>query len=198
MESILTGLGLSGSAGLNTYLPLLVMGGMHRAGLMDLAAPYDTISHPAVMLVVAVLLLIELTADKIPAVDSLNDVIHTVVRPAVGAFLASASTSAVQNVDPTVMTIASLLGGGVSAGGVHAVKATVRPGVTVGTGGIGNVLVSTFEDVLSLIVSLFAVLLPFMVVIFSVSIAAIGGWWLWDYRRTRRHFPSPSGRALYG
>ncbi|MFP4321015.1 MAG: DUF4126 domain-containing protein [Anaerolineales bacterium] len=196
MESILTGLGLSGSAGLNTYLPLFVMGAMHRAGLMTLAEPYDTISHPAVMAVVFILLLIELTADKIPAVDSLNDTIHTVVRPAVGAFLGAASTSAVQDVDPVMMTIASLLAGSISAGSIHAIKATVRPGVTVGTAGMGNVLVSTFEDSLSLVVSVFAVLLPFMVLLFSTSVVAILGWWYWDYRRTRHHFPSPSRRAL--
>ena len=187
-ESILTGLGLSGSAGLNAYLPLLILGLMQRMEVIELAEPYDTIGHPLVLALLVVLLIIEMTADKIAAVDSLNDLINTGVRPAAGALLFTASTSTLQDADPTMLTAASLLSGGVSAGGVHAAKAAVRPGVTMSSGGLGNPFVSFIEDVISTIVSLFAVLLPFVVLLFSFSVVAIVGWWAWDWKRTRKYF----------
>ena len=187
-ESILTGLGLSGSAGLNAYLPLLILGVMQRVDVIELAEPYDKIGHPAILVILFVLLVVEMTADKIPAVDSLNDLINTGVRPAAGALLFTASTSTLQDPDPTLLTAASLLSGSVSAGGVHAAKATVRPGVTVASGGMGNPFVSFIEDVISTMVSLFAVLMPFAVVLFVFSVVAIVGWWAWDWRRTRKYF----------
>lgn len=188
MESFLTGLGLSGSAGLNAYLPLLIIGLMVRLDLMEVQEPYDTLASWPVLLVLILLLLIEMTADKIPAVDSLNDGINTLIRPTAGAVLMAASTSSVESTDPTAITIFSLLSGSVFAGGTHAVKAVARPAVTVTTGGTGNFIVSFIEDVISFFVSLFAVLLPFIVIFFAMSMVTIVGWWVWDRKRTRRYF----------
>jgi len=198
MESALTGLGLSGSAGLNAYLPLLILGVMGRLDVMTLNEPYDLLTSIPVLLVVAVLLLIEMTADKVPAVDTLNDGINTLIRPLAGALLFAASTSAVQDVDPTTLTIASLVTGSFSAGSIHAIKATVRPGVTMSTGGIGNFFVSIFEDITSFIVSIFAILLPFIVIFFSLSVVALSGWVVWDIQRTRRYFPQEKRKRKRG
>jgi hypothetical protein len=188
LQTILTGLGLSGSAGLNAYLPLLILGVMQRADAIELAEPYDLVGHPAVLGLLMVLLIVEMIADKIPAVDSLNDMVNTGVRPAAGALLFTASTSTMQDADPTMLTVASLLSGGVSAGVIHAAKTIVRPGVTASTAGIGNPFVSLFEDIISTIVSLFAVLLPFVVLLFTFSVIAILGWWVWDWQRGRKYF----------
>jgi hypothetical protein len=177
LQTILTGLGLSGSAGLNAYLPLLILGVMQRADAIELAEPYDLVGHPAVLGLLMVLLIVEMIADKIPAVDSLNDMVNTGVRPAAGALLFTASTSTMQDADPTMLTVASLLSGGVSAGVIHAAKMIVRPGVTASTAGIGNPFVSLFE-----------VLLPFMVLLFTFSVIAILGWWVWDWQRGRKYF----------
>lgn len=188
MESFLTGLGLSGSAGLNAYLPLLIIGLMVRLDLMEVQEPYDTLASWPVLLVLILLLLIEMTADKIPAVDSLNDGINTLIRPTAGAVLMAASTSSVESTDPTAITIFSLLSGSIFAGGTHAVKAAARPAVTVTTGGTGNFIVSFIEDVISFFVSVFAVLLPFIVIFFAMSMVTIVSWWVWDRKRTRRYF----------
>jgi hypothetical protein len=192
MESFLTGLGLSGSAGLNTYLPLLIMGVMARLEMMDLNKPYDQLSSYPIIALVTILLLIEMTADKIPVVDNINDIINTFIRPVVGALLFVASTAGIETNDPTLLTAASIIGGGLSAGSVHTAKATIRPGVTLTTGGMGNLFVSFFEDVVSFLVSIFAILIPFLVIFFSMSLVAILGWWIWDLRRTRRYFPKGS------
>lgn len=188
MESILTGLGLSGSAGLNAYLPLLIIGVMTRLDLMEVQDPYDRLASWPILLTLFVLLLIEMVADKIPAVDTLNDGINTLIRPAAGAVLMAASTSSVESIDPTASTLLSLLSGSVFAGGTHAVKATTRPAVTLTTGGTGNFIVSFLEDVVSFFVSIFAILLPFIVIFLTMSVAAIIGWWVWDRKRTQRYF----------
>jgi hypothetical protein len=187
-EAILTGFGLSGSAGLNAYLPLLIVGIMHRMGLLELAEPYDVISSIPVLIVLGVLLLIEMTVDKIPAVDHLNDVIQTVVRPVAGSIAFAASTSTIQSIDPTVLTIASILAGSVSAGSTHSVKATARPAVNVTTAGTGTPIISVIEDVISLTVSIIAVLLPFIVIFFALSVVTLAGWLVWDMHRIRTYF----------
>jgi hypothetical protein len=192
MESFLTGLGLSGSAGLNAYLPLLIMGVMARLELMELNKPYDQLSSYPIIALITILLLIEMTADKIPAVDNINDIINTFIRPAVGALLFVASTAGVETDNPTLLTAASLIGGGLSAGSIHTAKATIRPGVTLTTGGMGNFLVSFLEDVVSFFVSIFAILIPFVVIFFSMSLVAILGWWMWDLGHARRYFPKES------
>jgi Domain of unknown function (DUF4126) len=196
MESFLTGLGLSGSAGLNAYLPLWIMAVMNRLDMMELQEPYTTLSSYPVIALLTVLLLIEMTADKIPAVDSVNDMIQTIIRPSAGALLFVASTAGVGNADPTLVTVASLLGGGLSAGSVHATKASVRPGITLSTGGIGNFFMSIFEDIISFCVSIFAILIPFIVIFFSMSLVAILGWWVWDGKRTRKYFPKEKHKPM--
>ena len=78
------------------------------------------------------------------------------------------------------------------AGGVHAVKATaVRPAVTATTGGAGNVPVSILEDVLSTIISIFAVVLPVLFASVFIIVTAWVVWLLW--RRANRE---RAGRAI--
>ena len=120
-------------------------------------------------------------ADKIAAVDTVNDVIHTVVRPAAGAILFAASTGGVIDINPAFALVLGL----VSAGSVHAAKATTRPFVTATTGGLGNPVVSAIEDVVSLAVAVLAILVPIIAI---VLIAAVAFWLL----RRRRRQPAPT------
>ena len=68
--------GLSGSAGLNAYIPLLIVAVASRYPLnnplIDLAEPYNLLSSPWIIVLLSVLLIIEMLADKIPVVDSIN------------------------------------------------------------------------------------------------------------------------------
>ena len=115
----------------------------------------------------AVLLAVEVLADKVAGVDSINDVIQTVVRPAAGAVLFAGSIGLLTDLPPWVGVVAGLL----VAGGVHATKAAVRPAVTVSTGGLGNPVVSAIEDAVSLVVSVLAILAPVLMAVLLV----IGG-----------------------
>src|SRR5690606_11225271 len=151
METLaaLTGLsaafGLASSAGLNAYIPLLIVALASRLPasqpLLNLSEPYNLLGHWAVIVVLVVLLLIEMTVDKIPAVDTINDVIQTAFRPAAGAILFAANATVITEINPFLALFAGLL----VAGGVHATKGIARPVVTAGTAGTGNWLVSTLE-----------------------------------------------------
>ncbi|MFO7661858.1 MAG: DUF4126 domain-containing protein [Chloroflexota bacterium] len=154
--------GLAGSAGLNAYIPLLTVALAARFPLADplikLQTPYDLLGSWWAIGILAVLLVIEVLADKIPAVDSANDAIQTFVRPAAGAVLFAGSANVITDIHPILSLGAGLL----VAGGVHATKAAARPVVTVTTAGIGNPVVSVLEDVVAIIVSLLAILLPIL------------------------------------
>jgi len=182
LTNLITAFGLSTSAGLNAYIPLLVVSLIARyTDLVTLREPWDALTSGWVIGVLVLLLLIEIFVDKIPAVDSVNDVIQTVIRPAAGAILFAASSNVISDVHPVLALICGLL----LAGGVHAVKTTTRPLVTGLTGGAGNALVSTTEDLLSAITALLAVLLPVLLAILLILCVLIIGWWLWQRTRVR-------------
>jgi hypothetical protein len=183
---ILTAFGLSASAGLNAYIPLLVVGVIaHYTDWIHLSQPYDLLANPWVLIVVGLLLIVEMLADKVPAVNHINDIIQTVIRPAVGAVLFASSTSVITGMHPVLAIICGLL----VAGSVHGVKAVaVRPAVTATTGGAGNVPVSIAEDLISTVLSVLSIILPALVGVFLILLIALVGWWIW--RRVNRRKPS--------
>jgi len=155
-----TALGLSTSAGLNAYIPLLTLALLGRfTPLVKLGAPWDLLTNGWIMSLLGILLLIEIFADKIPAVDSLNDVVQTLVRPTAGAILFAASTQQTIHLHPVL----AMACGVILAGGVHVIKAGARPVLTATTGGVANPIVSTLEDIVSMVTSLVAVLLPYLI-----------------------------------
>lgn len=181
MESpFLTGLGLAGPAGLNAYIPLLVLAIADRVtNRVNLEQPYDFISSTWGILIILVLLTFELIVDKIPGFDHANDLLQSVVRPATGAVMLMAVTNEQGVINPVV---AMLLGLG-TAGAVHAVKTVSRPAVTVSTGGAGNPIVSLIEDGVAVFASIMAILLPIVAVITFVLLALFV---YWSYSRVRR------------
>ncbi|MEV0619871.1 DUF4126 domain-containing protein [Nonomuraea sp. NPDC050404] len=187
MLASLTGLGLSTAAGLNAYIPLLVVGVL--ANLTDavkLPDGYSWLSNWGVLAVLAVLLVAEMVLDKVPAVDSVNDAIQTVIRPASGGVVFSATSAAAEFENSTWMTEhpwAGWLLGIVVALAVHAVKAVSRPVINAGTAGVGAPVVSTAEDAGSLGMSLIAIFLPVLVIV-ALLLLVVLAWWL--LRRVRR------------
>ena len=113
---------------------------------------------------------IEFLADKIPAVNHVNDLIQTFVRPTAGAIVFAASASNLTHVNAVLLLIAGLL----VSGGVHAVKSlVVRPLVTATTGGAGNVPVRVAEDATSTAVSFLSILVPVIAACLVVLITTI-------------------------
>ncbi len=177
LSGILSAFGLSASAGLNAYVPLLIVALAGRfTDWVELRAPWDALESWWVIGVLVALGLVEFFADKLPAVNHVNDAIQTFVRPAAGAVLFAASTNVVTGLHPVLAIIAGLL----VAGGVHAVKAgAVRPAVTATTAGAGNVPVSVAEDLVATALSIISVLLPVVVAALIIVLTSLFVWWLW-------------------
>lgn len=183
LTGIFTAFGLSASAGLNAYIPLLIVGliAHYAPNTLALTKPWDTLANPWIILLLCILVIIEMLADKLPAVNHLNDLIQTFVRPAAGAIAFAASAHVVSNVHPVLALAAGLL----VAGTVHVAKAGIlRPAVTATTGGLGNTPVSIAEDITSTVLSLLAILLPIIVGTLLIVLAAFILYWL--YQRSNR------------
>jgi hypothetical protein len=182
ITNVLSAFGLSSSAGLNAYIPLLVVALAARfTNLIHLRPPWDTLENPWVIGALTVLLVVEFFADKIPAINHANDAIQTFIRPVAGAVLFASSVNVISDIHPALAMILGLL----VAGTVHAAKsAIVRPAVTVTTGGMANPFVSAAEDVTAVGISVLAVVLPVVISALIVLATAFIIWWFW--RRSNR------------
>ncbi|NTW39052.1 MAG: DUF4126 domain-containing protein [Cellulomonadaceae bacterium] len=178
MLELLAGTGLATAAGLNAALPLVILGALDRwTSLVDLPAGWDWLSNGWVLAILAVLLVLEVVADKVPGVDHVNDVVQTVVRPTAGglAFGAGSSAQTVAVTDPGAFFSSSawvpVAIGVVLALTVHTGKALTRPVVNAATLGAGAPVVSAAEDATSLALSLAAILVPILVVVLLALVA---------------------------
>lgn len=180
--AILTAFGLSSAAGLNAYIPLLLTGLVARyTDLITLQGAFATLENPWVLGTLAILLVVEILVDKVPAVDSLNDVVHTVIRPAAGAILFAANAGQI-GIDPTLSVVLGLL----IAGSIHATKTAARPVVTASTFGVGNAFVSTAEDAISLFTALIALFIPvLMAIVGLIFLLVMLRWWFFGRRPKR-------------
>jgi hypothetical protein len=180
MLEFLTGTGLAAAAGLNAYVPLLLLGLLDRfTPLLTLPEGWAWLSNEWVLVVLGVLLVIEVIADKVPAVDSVNDLLQTLVRPASGGivFSSGVSSETVAVDDPESFFASNawvpVVAGVVLALVVHLAKAAVRPALNVMTGGLAAPAASTAEDVASIGLSLAAVLVPVLVVLMLAALATV-------------------------
>jgi uncharacterized membrane protein len=182
---LLTAIGLAAPAGLNAYIPLLGVAFAQNRGWIQLAKPFDLMGEWWVILIIAALLAVEILADKFPAVDHVNDLIQTFVRPAAGAILAVGASGSLGKDYPIVMVVLGVI----VAGSVHAAKATTRPAVNVTTGGLGAPVVSFIEDVLAVISTIVAIVAPILVLV----VVALGGWGFWRlWQRKKRAKVDPA------
>ena len=182
LTGVFAAFGLSASAGLNAYIPLLVVALLGRfTGLIELNTPWDTLTDWWIIGLLVVLSLIEFFADKVPAVNHINDAIQTFVRPVAGAIAFASAAKVITDIHPVLSLAAGLL----IAGGVHAVKAgALRPAVTATTGGTGNVAVSVLEDIISTVLSILSILIPVVMGVILVLVTSWIIWWMW--RRANR------------
>jgi uncharacterized membrane protein len=160
---VLGAFGLSASAGLNAYIPLLVVSLLAKfTNLIELNGTWAALESWWMIGALTVLGIVEFVADKVPAVDQVNDAIQTFIRPVAGAILFASSAKAITDIHPVLSMICGLL----VAGSVHAAKSFVaRPAVEVTTAGLGVPVMSTIEDVTATVVSVLAVALPFLMVV---------------------------------
>lgn len=172
MLEALTGTGLAVAAGLNAYIPLLLLGLAGRlTDVVQLPAGWAWLENEWVLGILAVLLVIEVVADKIPAVDSINDWLQTIVRPAAGGIVFGSGSGAqtVAVTDPEAFLASQqwvpIAAGIVIALVVHGLKMAARPAANALTGGAAAPVLSTVEDIGAVGFSILAIVVPVLVVV---------------------------------
>jgi hypothetical protein len=162
--------GLAASAGLNTTLPLLVVGLLGRFGLLSLTSPFDALSGDFTLGALGVLALLEVAGDKIPGVDSVVQTLQWPMAAAAGAILFASQVSVIQSVSPELAIIVGLF----TAGAVHGVRTSARPLVTASTFGVGNPVVSAIEDGVAVVLAVLAVFVPWLSVVLLLGLVVAG------------------------
>ncbi|MGV0745474.1 DUF4126 domain-containing protein [Mycolicibacterium sp. XJ870] len=189
---LLTGFGLATAAGLNAYIPLLALGLLSRfTDLVALPQGWAWLENGWVMTIVAMLLMVEVVADKIPALDSINDTIQTFIRPTAGGIVFGSGTAAetAAVTDPGAFAESGqwipVVIGVVTALAVSLTKSAVRPPANIATAGVAAPVLSTVEDATSVGLVFAAILLPVLVLVFLLALA-YGVFRLWRWRRRRQ------------
>ena len=190
MLEALAGTGLAAAAGLNAYIPLLALGLAGRfLDVVQLPAGWSWLSNEWVLVGLGVLLVIEFVADKVPAVDTVNDWIQTLVRPASGGivFGGGAITETAVVTDPAEFLESNqwvpIVTGVVVALAVHLAKMALRAVADTLTFGAAAPVLSTVEDIGSVSLSVFALLFPLLVIaVLAALVVAL----VLVFRRLRR------------
>jgi hypothetical protein len=198
-----TALGSAWLSGINLYATVVTLGLLERFGLVKLPGELDVLGSWWVIGVAGAMYLVEFVADKIPAVDSAWDAVHTFIRVPAGAILAA---TAFAEFDPTVKTVAMIAGGSLALGS-HGVKATTRLAANTSPEPVSNIALSLVEDVIAfgaaILTAFFPVLILVVVVIFAVicvwlipKIVRALGWLLRRFRSLFAHGEQPGGAPV--
>ena len=133
---------LGWASGLRLYAVLFLVGMAGWLGWVELPAGLQLLQHPLMLVASGLMLAVEFFADKIPGVDTLWDVMHTLLRIPAGAALAAAVFGA----DSATVTAAAALLGGTLAATSHLAKATTRAAVNTSPEPFSNIGLSLLGD----------------------------------------------------
>ena len=178
LAAYFTALALATAAGLNAWVPLLATGLLARwTDLIDVTGSFDVLTQTPVLLALGVVAAVDFVGDKIPTVDHVLHVAGTVIAPATGGLAALASTHAL-DVSPALIAVIGL----VAAETAHGTRMAIRPFSTLGTGGLGNPVLSLLEDLGAVGLSVLAIALPVVAAVIVVLLIIVA--WL-TLRRIR-------------
>lgn len=155
-------------SGINLYASVLTLGLLQRFHLVQLPGDLARLSEWWVIALSGALYLVEFIADKIPAVDSAWDAIHTFIRIPAGAILAA---TAFAHFDPGVRLAALLAGGGVALSS-HGVKATTRLAANTSPEPFSNIALSLFEDVVAFAATVLMAFHPLVILVIVILFVA--------------------------
>jgi hypothetical protein len=147
---------------------LLAAGLLARLGYLDLGDSFEWMAKTPALVVFGSAVVFEFFADKVPGLDHALHFVESFVKPVAGTLIAAAMFT---NLDPTMAVVLGLIGGGTIAGAVHVAKGTARAASTVLTGGLGNPVLSIFDDVLAvggIVLAILAPIVAALIVLFLV------------------------------
>lgn len=182
---LLMGIGLSACAGIRAWLPMLLVSALAHFGYLELNDSLAILGDIHVLAALVVATAVEIVGDKIPALDNLLDSIGTVLRPAAGTVV---SSSLMIGMDGGVAILLGLFVGGGTALSVHTGKSALRLASTASApvhGGLGNVVLSFIEDVMSVVAAIMAVLLPWLAAMLAISVVVCSIYCIYRWRKRR-------------
>jgi hypothetical protein len=169
LQTLGLALGAGFSSGLNLYATIATLGLLERFGIIHLPASLQVLSHPWVLGIALALYAAEFLADKIPYIDSVWDLVHTVIRPPAAALLAYGATVAAP---PEWRWGAALLAGGVALTS-HGTKASARAAVNTSPEPFSNWLLSLGEDTLAVWLTWMATVHPTATIVVVAVLVAV-------------------------
>ena len=131
------------ASGLRLYAVVFITGAAGYLGWIDLPAGLQLLQNPIVMGAAFLMAAVEFFADKVPALDSLWDAVHTLIRIPAGAALAVGAFGG----DGAVGSLVAALAGGTLAATAHAAKATTRAAANTSPEPFSNIGLSLAGDV---------------------------------------------------
>lgn len=173
------GLALACLAGIRAYLTVFGVGVAALLGWMPLPAGMEVVTSPWVLGTAGALALVEFFADKIPGVDSAWDLVNTLARVPVGAFLASAAFS-----PDGEWSLAAAAVGGVAALSTHALKTSTRVAINASPEPVSNWVASGTEDALAVGGLGLALVAPVLAGLLLVGLTALGLYVIWRIAKT--------------
>lgn len=192
MLELLTGAGLATASGLNAFIPMLALGLLSRfTDLVNLPSAWAWLENPWVLGIIGVLLVCEIVADKIPAFDTVNDWIQTLVRPTAGGIVFGAGTASetAAVTDPASWWASNawvpVVIGIVTALAVHLLKAGTRAAANTVTGGTAAPVLSIGEDAVSVGLVFSAILVPIFVLVVLVVLGLLVWLLFRQFQKTR-------------
>lgn len=180
MEALLMTLGSGWVSGIRPYFMIFLLGLSGR--LFGIEQVPEVLQRTDLLVITGVLLLVDLAADKVAFLDSFWDQLHTVIRPIAGGaigFLLGGET------DTTTAVVMAVLGAA-AAFGSHAAKATARAAVNVSPEPVSNVLVSTGEDAVAVVMGVLTIALPALAAVLALLLLGAGVYLIVRVRRAYR------------
>jgi uncharacterized protein DUF4126 len=180
-------IGFSFAAGLNLYATVAILGLASRYHWVDLPEQYRVYDNNWIIGAALVLYIVEFVADKIPWVDSVWDVIHTVIRPAGGALIA---VTTIGHAQPGIQAAAALAGAALASSS-HLAKAGTRVAANTSPEPFSNWILSLSEDGFVVVLGLLALEYPRTAALVVLGCVAVivgsARWLIRRIRRRRRH-----------
>lgn len=196
VSTIALAIALAACAGLRAWLPLFVAGLLARMGIAEVGEGFQWLASTPAIVLFGIATVLEIAADKVPALDHALDTVSTVIRPIAGAIVAAAVL--VQIRDPLIASVVGLLVGAPTALAPHLAKSGARAVSTSTTAGLANPIVSVIEDAIAIVIAVLAFVIPILLVAVMAGGAIAIARWIQRRRRetaASREPRSPEGAS---
>jgi hypothetical protein len=164
------GVGLAAAAGFRVFLPLLALGLAARAGIMPVSEGFQWVASTPALIMLAVAAVVEIIAYYIPVFDNLLDGLAT--PTAIGAGVAM-TYAVLGEVDPMTKWTLAIIAGGGAAAATQSATTLLRGASTVTTAGLGNHAVATGEIFGAVVMSVLAIVFPYVALLAAVVFAVV-------------------------